>query len=600
VPNRVFTATLCGVPAVAVTEEGGPVRLVSTKLAGPTRARRSDSEVVNRDLNEPAKAGRKRVDLFPQARYQIFTNNVLTCVIMKSINRQLNISGKRKRLDFAFNFSRSSSNRRKAARRIHFLRGRYAFSAIRLDILFVSSAVSHLVPANSAACTPSTCGEGSPGSERSESSSHARRRHSGGPGDRRLHGDRKHNLPLESRSPRYCYQTSGVATGCSGVFSLSWAYDVWGNRTDQNVTAGTCNSFHATVGTNNRLASPYTYDAAGNMTFDGSHSYTYDAENRIISVDGGTTASYAYDPSGRRVSKKIGSTTTSYAYDQAGNVVFDTQGSTWAAVYLYFGGGLIAQYKNSVTSFIHRDHLGSTRFVTDMYQYVSDNLDYLPFGEQIAGDTTTTHKFTGYMRDEETEPSPANGTANDYASARYFGSRMGRFLTPDPAGTSATCLLNPQTQNRYAYVTDNPVNRTDPSGLFGSGGGGDDFPSPPSIDFPFPFFPTGGGSNPATPTPHPVFGLPDLLQTFSSRILSCAQKAKEDYEHCLDYSAKLRNQGFTVCTVFCVGVARIAGSAAAAECLKDCYASVAVTYGLDVTACSIEYGVHLAACKLHW
>jgi RHS repeat-associated protein len=326
------------------------------------------------------------------------------------------------------------------------------------------------------------------------------------------------------------------------VFSLSWAYDVWGNRTDQNVTAGTCNSFHATVGTNNRLASPYTYDAAGNMTFDGSHSYTYDAENRIISVDGGTTASYAYDPSGRRVSKKIGSTTTSYAYDQAGNVVFDTQGSTWAAVYLYFGGGLIAQYKNSVTSFIHRDHLGSTRFVTDMYQYVSDNLDYLPFGEQISGDTSTTHKFTSYMRDEETEPSPANGTANDYASARYFGSRMGRFLTPDPADTSATCLLNPQTQNRYAYVTDNPVNSTDQTGLCGNSftsGGGDSSDCGIGIGFPFPLFPTGGGDNPARPTPHPVFGATILLGAFFANLAAndtttSPRDCEQEFQDCLN------------------------------------------------------------------
>jgi hypothetical protein len=54
------------------------------------------------------------------------------------------------------------------------------------------------------------------------------------------------------------------------------------SATDQNVTAGSCSTFHATAGTSKRLSStPYHYDPTGNMTFDGSHTYTYDAENRL-------------------------------------------------------------------------------------------------------------------------------------------------------------------------------------------------------------------------------------------------------------------------------------------------------------------------------
>lgn len=39
----------------------------------------------------------------------------------------------------------------------------------------------------------------------------------------------------------------------------------------------------------------YICDAGGNVTNDGAHTCTYDAENRIVSVDGGSTATYAYD-----------------------------------------------------------------------------------------------------------------------------------------------------------------------------------------------------------------------------------------------------------------------------------------------------------------
>ena len=80
---------------------------------------------------------------------------------------------------------------------------------------------------------------------------------------------------------------------------MSWTYDAWGNRTDQTPTSGTCNPFHQSFDSNNRIiGSPYQYDAAGNMTHDASHSYTYDAENRITKVDGGSTATYGYDVDG--------------------------------------------------------------------------------------------------------------------------------------------------------------------------------------------------------------------------------------------------------------------------------------------------------------
>jgi RHS repeat-associated protein len=251
---------------------------------------------------------------------------------------------------------------------------------------------------------------------------------------------------------------SAPGSPCSG---LSWTVDPWGNRTDQTPTGGTCNPFHSGVATvQNRFMPPYQYDAAGNMTYDGAHSYTYDAENRITKVDGGATASYAYDPMGRRVQKIIGGATMSYVYDLAGNSFLETQGSNWVTFYLDFAGGLRAQYKNGVTSFIHRDHLGSTRLVTAMNQSPTDNLDYLPFGEQVSGDTATSHKFTGKERDAE--------SGLDMFGARYYASTMGRFMTPDwaakPVSVPYAHFGNPQSLNLYSYVQNNPTTTGDPDG----------------------------------------------------------------------------------------------------------------------------------------
>jgi RHS repeat-associated protein len=265
-------------------------------------------------------------------------------------------------------------------------------------------------------------------------------------------------------------QTSGSATGCSSVYGLSWTYDAWGNRTDQNVTAGTCNSFHATVGTNNRLGSPYQYDAAGNMTNDGSHSYTYDAENRLSAVDGGSTATYVYDASGLRVEKVVGSTRTDYLYDLSSNVISEVNNVCasicWAVFYARLNGQLVAEYKNLTTYFFHGDHLGSTRLVTGVNQAVVQNLDYLPFGEMISTDSgIATHKFTGKERDSE--------SGLDDFGARYYSSQLGRWMSADwsasPEPVPNANLTNPQTLNLYAMVTDNPESFADLDGHAQSG-----------------------------------------------------------------------------------------------------------------------------------
>ena len=54
-------------------------------------------------------------------------------------------------------------------------------------------------------------------------------------------------------------------------------------------------------------------------------------------------------------------------------------------------------------------------------------------------------------------------SGNDYFGARYFGSSMGRFLSPDPLGGE---LINPQSLNRYAYALNNPLRFTDPTGMY--------------------------------------------------------------------------------------------------------------------------------------
>ncbi len=66
------------------------------------------------------------------------------------------------------------------------------------------------------------------------------------------------------------------------------------------------------------------------------------------------------------------------------------------------------------------------------------------------------YKFTGKERDSE--------SGLDYFGARYYGSSMGRFQSPDPVIITPERLANPQELNLYAYVANNPLRFIDPTG----------------------------------------------------------------------------------------------------------------------------------------
>lgn len=80
--------------------------------------------------------------------------------------------------------------------------------------------------------------------------------------------------------------------------------------------------------------------------------------------------------------------------------------------------------------------------------------------------TDNSHKFTGKERDPE--------SGLDNLPARYYGSNMGRFMSPDPSGLYMADPENPQTRNLYSYAGNIPICNTDPSGLSKDCGAGGD------------------------------------------------------------------------------------------------------------------------------
>ena len=108
----------------------------------------------------------------------------------------------------------------------------------------------------------------------------------------------------------------------------------------------------------------------------------YDAEDRIVGVDGGT-ATYLYDAFGKPIEKTVSGVKTDYIYDLAGREVSRMGGTTgnWMASEVYAGGAHIATYNNGTTYFSHLDLLGSERSRTDISATVIETCRNLSYGD---------------------------------------------------------------------------------------------------------------------------------------------------------------------------------------------------------------------------
>ena len=273
-------------------------------------------------------------------------------------------------------------------------------------------------------------------------------------------GQQNFNRSYTYDSLNRIHSMSAPGDVCSG---LSWTIDPWGNRLAQTATGGSCYSPTVQVNRANQLAgAPYTGDAAGNVTGDGNHTYAYDAENRIATVDGGGTATYVYDALGNRAEKAAG-TDEQYLRDINGEINTVFANGAFQRMYVYLGGKQLAEYYQNTTYFSHTDNLGSTRLMTQLNQTICESDDYYPYGETITTGICGILKFTGKERDTE--------SSLDYFGARHYASSMGRFMTADQAADETIPVplpfadfRNPQSLNLYSYGLNNPVSNVDPDG----------------------------------------------------------------------------------------------------------------------------------------
>jgi RHS repeat-associated protein len=181
------------------------------------------------------------------------------------------------------------------------------------------------------------------------------------------------------------------------------------------------------------------------------------------STVGSSTVLYAYDPTGARKKMSLG-TAYSYYPNQ-----YYTQTGTTTEKDIYANGTLIADISNKVgsttTYWDHPDYLGSTNVVSNTAGLTTDNTTYYPFGALLQDQKNTAftegRKYIGQLYDGESNL--------EYLNARYYNPQQGQFLSQDPLFLSNPLkqnILNPQALNSYAYSTDNPITKSDPTGLF--------------------------------------------------------------------------------------------------------------------------------------
>jgi RHS repeat-associated protein len=227
--------------------------------------------------------------------------------------------------------------------------------------------------------------------------------------------------------------------------------------------------------TNRITTAGFAYDAAGNQTRalasgGGSQRFQYDAANRLVKLktDDNQTVigSYTYGDSNERLIADEGGLRTYYACD--GSAEYTESGSSttpqWSKTYIYLGARLLSTLTpngsgGEFVQYHHPDRLG-TRLVTNAQDTNFFEQVTLPFGTALTAESTgaTNRRFTTYDR--------SLNTGLDYAINRHYDTQQGRFTQVDPIGMKSTSLESPQTLNLYAYCANDPINHTDPDGLF--------------------------------------------------------------------------------------------------------------------------------------
>lgn len=245
----------------------------------------------------------------------------------------------------------------------------------------------------------------------------------------------------------------------------------------------------------------YTYDRNGNLISDTSgRTLQYTVFDKVSQITKGNhQINFRYGPNRNRFERidkntQNGETTTTQYLGSIERIVKSTAPNNveWKR---YLPGGAIFTVTTTINSagkhilqgtdgvVLYKDHLGSSDVMTDLGANVIHAMSFDPWGERrnpwtwadfsnsqllsyrnvmtngliqlgSKAANTTTRGFTGHEMLDEVGLIHMNG--------RIYDPRLARFIQADPVIDGVT---NPQGFNRYAYLHNNPLNATDPTGF---------------------------------------------------------------------------------------------------------------------------------------
>lgn len=281
--------------------------------------------------------------------------------------------------------------------------------------------------------------------------------------------------------------SKGVADA-SGVIatpttSQAWSLDSRGNWSSWTQNSTTQTRTHSGANQVTAMGSvALAWDAAGNLSNDGTRNYVWNARGLLESVAEGaaTLGTYTYDPLGRRVAKSVDGVTSLSIYDgwqdvysvvKGGSV--DTSKSWVFGNYIDEPLAMIRKWgSSSDTVWYLQGNNFNVEALTDRTGAIVERYEHTPYGAArvYSGSGTDGTWFTG---DDVGETVSARGneltfqgreldgeTGNLYFRARYYMPTLGRFVSRDPLRYGAGDV------NEFRFTSNAPLGYVDPLGLY--------------------------------------------------------------------------------------------------------------------------------------
>ena len=239
------------------------------------------------------------------------------------------------------------------------------------------------------------------------------------------------------------YEGTSIENGMP--YTYSYTYDENGNQRYRTVQAA---SNYKEWG-NEGIGLSLLGEAIGQYDNAAVEMYSYNGFGQMTqAVVDGTTAAYAYNPDGLRISKTVNGETTKHILDGS-NVVADIKGG---AISKYNRGrGLISIEQGGNKGYYTFNGHGDVIGIVDGNGSLTNKTQFYAYGGEIYQESTAFNNPFGYAGEYTDVES-----GNIYLRARYYDPNTGRFVSEDPIKDGA---------NWYAYCGNNPVMMVDPWGL---------------------------------------------------------------------------------------------------------------------------------------